>query len=58
MEASASVEIKRITKKIVLDNRVFKECQAKEVELWSWTKMRNEKWVVHWAKKWHYKKIS
>lgn len=33
--------------KIIIDKREFKPCRGKEVEEWSWKRMRNEKWIVH-----------
>jgi hypothetical protein len=58
LDATASFEVKKMTKKLVLDIRVFKKCEPKEVESWSWKKMKNEKWLVHWGKRWSCKKLS
>jgi phage pi2 protein 07 len=33
--------------KIILDKRDFQPCHGKEVEEWSWKRMKNEKWIVH-----------
>jgi hypothetical protein len=32
---------------LVLDDTQFKVCEGKVVSLWSWKKMKNEKWLVH-----------
>jgi hypothetical protein len=37
-------------KTLTLDPRVFKPCKPKEVEQWSWRRMKNEKWLVHLRK--------
>lgn len=38
--------IKKIEKKIIIDKRTFEPHQIKEVDIWSWKKMKNEKWFV------------
>jgi hypothetical protein len=42
-----SLAYKRLQTILTLDPRVFKPCHAKEVEQWSWKKMRNVKFLVH-----------
>ena len=38
---------KRVDTKIIIDQRTFSPCKAKEVEEWSWKKLKYEKWIVH-----------
>jgi len=38
--------VQRIHDTQVIDIRNFSPHQAKEVELWSWKRLRNEKWIV------------
>jgi len=40
-------EYRRIVKKIVIDPKIFKPCEAKVEEAWSWKKLKTEKWVIH-----------
>lgn len=44
--ATAALDIKKIEHKYVLDVRTLEPHKAKEVEEWSWRKMKNEKWIV------------
>ena len=50
-EGSTGIHIeppfKKMEQKIILDMRTFVPCHAKEVEEWTWGKMKNEKWIVH-----------
>ncbi len=39
-------EYRNLVKKNILDIRNFQPHQIKEVEEWSWKKMKNEKWFV------------
>ena len=32
--------------KNIIDPRTFPRHQPKEVEIWSWKKLKNEKWIV------------
>lgn len=32
---------------IIIDKKNFSPCEGKEIEEWSWKKMKMEKWVVH-----------
>jgi len=38
--------IRKIEQKTILDVRTFIPHQIKEVEEWTWKKLRNEKWFV------------
>lgn len=56
-----SVRYERLQKILTLDPRVFKPCEAKEVEEWSWKRFKNVKFLVHLKKytnKWSVKRIS
>ncbi len=33
--------------KIIIDKRDFQPCHGKEVEEWSWKRVKMEKWIVH-----------
>jgi hypothetical protein len=46
-EISLKGEATRSEDKKIIDVRTFKEHETKEVEMWSWRKMRNEKWFVY-----------
>ncbi len=37
---------KKIEQKSIIDIRTFQPHQIKEIEEWSWKKMKNEKWLV------------
>ena len=58
---SISYRLEKIQKILTLDPRVFDPCKAKEVEQWSWKRLKNEKWFVHLKKytnKWNVQKLS
>lgn len=48
--ASGSIEgeLKYVheTKKTIIDVRTFKEHETKEVEVWTWSKVRHDKFIV------------
>lgn len=47
INAEFDLSAKRIESKIIFDVRTFQPHQVKEVEEWSWRKMKNEKWFVY-----------
>ena len=56
-----SFKYEKLHKILTLDPRVFEPCQAKEVEEWSWKRVKNIKFLVHLKKytnKWNIKKLS
>ena len=44
--ATQDFSIKKIEQKIIIDRRTFQPHEIKEIEEWSWRKMKNEKWCV------------
>jgi hypothetical protein len=59
--ASVTLEYKKLQKVLVLDKRVFEPCHPKEVEQWSWKRLKNEKYLVHLQKtkaQWSIRKLS
>lgn len=44
VKANLDVGIRDID--IVFDPRVFKPHESKETQMWSWRKLRNEKWII------------
>lgn len=56
-----SLKYEKLHKILTLDPRVFEACQVKEVEEWSWKRVKNIKFLVHlkkYTKKWNIKKLS
>lgn len=45
-EPKFELSIGRAMKKNIIDYRSFKPHEVKEVEEWSWKKLKNEKWFV------------
>lgn len=54
-----SVKYEKLQKILTLDPRVFKICEVKEVEEWSWKRLRNVKFLVHlkYKGKWSVKRL-
>jgi hypothetical protein len=44
---SIALSAQRLEQKSIIDLRTFLPHQIKEIEEWSWRKMKNEKWCVH-----------
>lgn len=49
-QPKVSLKYEKLQKILTLDPRVFKPCEAKEVEEWSWKRLRNRKFLVHLQK--------
>ena len=43
---SIALSAQRLEQKSIIDVRTFLPHQIKEIEEWSWRKMKNEKWCV------------
>jgi hypothetical protein len=46
LKGQGEVSYNKLERKAILDVRTFLPHQPKEVEEWSWRKMKNEKWIV------------
>jgi hypothetical protein len=46
INANVKVSLEKSEQKIILDTRTFKPHEPKEVERWTHTKMRHDKWIV------------
>jgi hypothetical protein len=42
----ANVEVEKKVTDIIFDPRVFKKHESKELQMWSWSKLRHEKWII------------
>lgn len=55
-----TLKYEKLHKILTLDPRVFKPCEAKETEEWSWRRVRHVKFFVHLKKytyKWNVKRL-
>jgi len=41
------LSFKKESSELVVDLTVFKECEPKEVRVWSWRKMKTVKYIIH-----------
>jgi hypothetical protein len=46
LDAQIKVIVQKIEHKIIYEPKIFRPHRAKEVEEWSWKKLKNEKWIV------------
>lgn len=59
--ARSPISYKKTDLVLTLDRRVFKPCEAKVEPKWRWSRLRNEKWLVHIEPntfKWNIKRLS